>query len=127
MVRVKKSELVDYDLDGITIMYNGKEWRIPYGRYVSKTDIDKADDDTYIYIQKFGRWVVARVGEYKKRDNAQTGTAHTHDDNASQTHRNGVNLQDTLERIQNTLMELQRRVQALEEHVNTIEVRLKEW
>lgn len=106
MVRVKKKDLLEYDLDGITIEYKGKEWTIPYGKFVSKTDIDNASDDTYIYIGKFGRWIVTRVGEkkndydkqYEKKKTSGTYSAH----------------KDDIAEIQEMLQMLERRVNSLE-------------
>lgn len=124
MVRVKKSELIDYDLEGITIMYNNKEWRIPYGKFVSKVDIDNATDDTYIYIAKYGRWVVARVGEKKDGDYAREKRDYS---NASNSHRSVPNLNLTLEKVQEIVSELDKRVSAIEERLNAIEVKMREW
>ena len=60
-IRVLKKDIKGYDEQGITIEHKGKEWKVEYGAYVSKKDIDALDDEDVIYIKKYGRWVVANA------------------------------------------------------------------
>lgn len=116
MVRVMKKDLIDYDLDGITIEYKGKEWTIPYGKFVSKTDIDNASDDTYIYIGKFGKWIVTRVGEEKNDYDRQYEKKKSANNNV---HR------DDIQEMQEIVQELERRINSLENTVKEIEMKLR--
>ena len=60
-IRVLKKNVKGYDEQGITIEHKGKEWKVQYGAYVSKKDIDALDDEDVIYLKKYGRWVVANA------------------------------------------------------------------
>jgi len=73
-MRIKKSEIKDIDDEGILIEYKGRDWKIPYGKYTNMDQVVGADDDDFIYINKYGnRWLISRVGgksegEYKKQN-----------------------------------------------------------
>ena len=67
-IRVLKKDIKNYDEQGITIEHKGKEWKVQYGAYVSKKDIDALDDEDVIYIKKYGRWVVANAVKVKDEE-----------------------------------------------------------
>jgi len=69
-IRVLKKDIKNYDEQGLTIEYKGKEWTVQYGDYVSKEDIDNLDDEDVVYIKKYGKrgWLVANAVKVKREE-----------------------------------------------------------